>query len=123
MSSEESYLQEMEISYGLVRCRSLKEMMIGRAAQFRVVGSVVVRPNFGFCFRPHGEKKVTFKRGKGWGAIAFDPFAVVRAPRTWGVYKPLHRGHWLLRKKVGAEGCSYLCSYCGCESAQNVGCL
>ena len=41
--------------------------------------------------------------------VAFGPTAVVRVPRTWGVYKPLQRCHWFLKKKKknwGAGGYS-----------------
>ena len=49
------------------------------------------------------EKK---KRGGGGGGgypVAFGPTAVVRAPRTWGVYKPMQQYHWLLKKKRGVS--------------------
>ena len=42
------------------------------------------------------EKK---KKKFGGCPVAFGPTAVVRAPRAWGVYKPLQRCHWFLKKK------------------------
>ena len=59
--------------------------MISRVAQFSIVGQwwflKKKKKNFGGC------------------PVAFGPTAVVRAPRAWGVYKPLQRCHWFLKKK------------------------
>ena len=42
--------------------------------------------------------------GVGGYSVTFDSTAVVRAPRTWGVYKPLQRYHWFLKKKKKKGG-------------------
>ena len=48
---------------------------------------------------PKKKKKKKKLGGVGGYSVTFDSTAVVRAPRTWGVYKPLQWYHWFLEKK------------------------
>ena len=48
---------------------------------------------------PEKKKKKKKLGGVGGYSVTFDSTAVVRAPRTWGVYKPLQWYHWFLKKK------------------------
>ena len=64
--------------------------------------------------------------GVGGYSVTFDSTAVVRAPRTWGVYKPLQRYHWFLKKKkkkVGGVGRSSPPSPRGWEGPGAMRCL
>ena len=73
------------------------------------------------------KKKKKKKKKNGAVQLNLFPTAAVRAPRAWGVYKPLLWGPCLQheeKKKKKKRDCAVkLVPHSGCESAQSVGCL